>query len=143
VNLESFRDHCLKKEAVTEEFPFGEDTLVFKVNGKMFALTDVESFGSINLKSLPEDAVQLREQFPAVQPGYHMNKKHWNTVMMDGSVSDKLVKEWIDQSYNLVMKGTSRGTKSKKKKVIQLSNSWIRVQFPPSFGLLRLNFYIY
>ena len=116
MNLESFRDHCLKKEAVTEEFPFGEDTLVFKVKGKMFALTDVESFESINLKSLPEDAVELREQYPAVQPGYHMNKKHWNTVTMDGSVPDKLVKEWIDQSYNLVLKGTPRGAKSKKRK---------------------------
>jgi predicted DNA-binding protein (MmcQ/YjbR family) len=103
-------------KGVTEEFPFGVDTLVFKVNGKMFALTNIENFESINLKSLPEDAVQLREQYTAVQPGYHMNKKHWNTVIMDGSVSDKLVKEWIDQSYNLVIKGTSRDTKPKKRK---------------------------
>jgi predicted DNA-binding protein (MmcQ/YjbR family) len=116
VNLESFRDHCLKKERVTEEFPFGINTLVFKVNGKMFALTDVENFESINLKSLPEEAIQLREQYPAVQPGYHMNKKHWNTVIMDGSVSDKLVKDWIDQSYNLVAKTTLRTTKPKKRK---------------------------
>jgi predicted DNA-binding protein (MmcQ/YjbR family) len=103
VNLEAFRDHCLKKKGVSEEFPFGVNTLVFKVNGKMFALTDMENFGSINLKCLPEDAVQLRERYAAVQPGYHMNKKHWNTVIMDGSVPDKLVKEWIDQSYNLVV----------------------------------------
>src|SRR6478609_5969259 len=116
MNLESFRDHCLKKEAVTEEFPFGEDTLVFKVRGKMFALTDLESFESINLKSSPEDAAQLREQYPAVQPGYHMNKKHWNTVIMDGSVSDKLVKEWIDQSYNLVAKAPAKGAKPEKRK---------------------------
>ena len=116
MNLESFRDHCLKKDGVTEEFPFGEDTLVFKVNGKMFALTDVETFESINLKSLPEDAVQLREQYPAVQPGYHMNKKHWNSVMMDGSVSDKLVKEWIDQSYALVVGRALSARKSKKLK---------------------------
>lgn len=78
----------------------------------MFALTNIESFESINLKSLPEDAAQLREQYPAVQPGYHMNKKHWNTVIMDGSVSDKLVKEWIDQSYSLVAKKAK--TKEKK-----------------------------
>lgn len=116
MNLESFRDHCLKQEGVTEEFPFGIDTLVFKVNGKMFALTNIESFESINLKSSPEDAVQLREQYPAVQPGYHMNKKHWNTVVMDGSIPDKLVKKWIDQSYNLVAKKASGNTKPKKSK---------------------------
>jgi predicted DNA-binding protein (MmcQ/YjbR family) len=116
VNLESFRDHCLKKKGATEEFPFGVDTLVFKVNGKMFALTDIESFERINLKSLPEDAAQLREQYPAVQPGYHMNKKHWNTVIMDGSVPDKLVKEWIDQSYSLVAKVSMKEAKPKKKK---------------------------
>lgn len=76
--------------------------MVFKVNGKMFALTNVETFDGINLKCDPEKAVQLREQYDAVQPGYHMNKKHWNTVEMDGSVSDKLVREWIDHSYDLV-----------------------------------------
>jgi len=116
VNLESFRNHCLKKKGVTEEFPFGVDTLVFKVAGKMFALTNIESFESINLKCLPEDAVQLREQYSAVQPGYHMNKKHWNTVIMDGSVPDKLVKEWIDQSYFLVAKTSMKEAKSKKRK---------------------------
>ena len=116
MNLETFRDHCLRKEGVTEEFPFGVDTLVFKVNGKMFALTDIESFESINVKSLPEDAVQLREQYAAVQPGYHMNKKHWNTVIMDGSVSDKLVKAWIDQSYQLVAETTLHSAKPKKRK---------------------------
>ena len=115
MNLESFRDHCLKKEGVTEEFPFGMDTLVFKVNGKMFALTDIESFESVNLKSLPEEAVQLREQYQAVQPGYHMNKKHWNTVLMDGSISDKLIKEWIDKSYELVAKTPSGRVKSKRR----------------------------
>jgi len=104
VNLESFRDHCLKREAVTEEFPFGEDTLVFKVNGKMFALTDVESFESINLKSLPEDAMQLREQYPAVQPGYHMNKKMWNTVIMDNSIASCTIRQMIDDSYELVVR---------------------------------------
>jgi len=105
VDLESFRDYCLKKENVTEEFPFGEDTMVFKVKGKMFALTDVETFASINLKCDPEKAIELREQYEAVQPGYHMNKKHWNTVTMDGRLPDKLVKEWIDHSYELVSGG--------------------------------------
>jgi len=102
VNLESFRDYCLIKSGVTEEFPFGEDTLVFKVNGKIFAITDVETFEGVNLKCDPEEALQLREQYPAIQPGYHMNKKHWNTVLMDRTLSDKLVKELIDKSYGLV-----------------------------------------
>ncbi len=69
----------------------------------MFALADVTLFESINLKCDPEQATELREQYPAVQPGYHMNKKHWNTVLMDGSLPDKLVKNWIDNSYNLVV----------------------------------------
>lgn len=102
MNVEQFRNYCLVKPGVTEEFPFGEETLVYKVMGKVFALADVTLFESINLKCDPELAVQLREQYPAVIPGYHMNKKHWNTVMMDGSLPDKLVKNWIDNSYNLV-----------------------------------------
>ena len=114
MNLESFRDYCLGKEGVTEEFPFGINTLVLKVNGKMFALTDVENFEGINLKCLPEEALELREQYEAVQPGYHMNKKHWNTVVMDGSIPDRLMKEWIDQSYNLVAK--KKGISEKKPK---------------------------
>lgn len=71
--------------------------------GKMFALTDVEAFDGINLKCEPELAAQLREEYPAVQPGFHMNKKHWNTIAMDGSVGDKLIKQWIDHSYDLVV----------------------------------------
>jgi predicted DNA-binding protein (MmcQ/YjbR family) len=102
LNIEAFRSYCLSKKGVTEEFPFDENTLVFKVMGKMFALTDLENFESVNLKCDPERASQLREEFPAVTPGYHMNKKHWNTVLMDGTISDKLVKIWIDDSYNLV-----------------------------------------
>jgi predicted DNA-binding protein (MmcQ/YjbR family) len=102
LNIEAFRGYCLGKKGVTEEFPFDENTLVFKVMGKMFALTDLENFESVNLKCDPENASQLREEFPAVTPGYHMNKKHWNTVLMDGTISDKLLKTWIDDSYNLV-----------------------------------------
>jgi len=96
---------------VTEEFPFDENTLVFKVMGKMFALTNLDSFESINLKCDPEDGVQLREQYSSVLPGYHMNKKHWITVLMDGSIPDKLIQEWIEQSYQLV---ASSLTKSQK-----------------------------
>lgn len=102
MNIEFFRNYCLQKKGVTEEFPFDENTLVYKVMGKMFALTDLNQFESINLKCDPELAIQLRESFDAVKPGYHMNKKHWNTITLDGSVSDKLVKEWIDHSYQLV-----------------------------------------
>jgi predicted DNA-binding protein (MmcQ/YjbR family) len=102
MNIEEFRNHCLSKPGVTEEFPFGEETIVFKVMGKMFSLAGVEEFASINLKCDPEEAISLRERYPAVIPGYHMNKKHWNTVMMDGSVGDKLVRKWIDDSYELV-----------------------------------------
>lgn len=105
MNVEQFRSYCLAKRGVTEEFPFGEETLVYKVMGKVFALADVNLFESINLKCDPEQAVELREQYPAVIPGYHMNKKHWNTVLMDGSLPDKLVKGWIDHSYTLVVAG--------------------------------------
>lgn len=112
MHIESFRAYCLKKKGVTEEFPFGEDVLVFKVMGKMFALTDVETFESVNLKVDPEKGAALREAYPAVQPGYHMNKKHWNTVLMDGSLPDKLVREWIDDSYALVASKLTKREKS-------------------------------
>jgi len=103
LNIEAFRSYCLSKKGVTEEFPFDENTLVYKVMGKMFALTDLEQFESINLKCDPERAMQLREEFPAVLPGYHMNKKHWNTVLMDGSIPEKTIRSWIDDSYDLVV----------------------------------------
>jgi predicted DNA-binding protein (MmcQ/YjbR family) len=115
LNVEQFRSYCLAKRGVTEEFPFGEETLVYKVMGKMFALADVTLFESINLKCDPEQAVELREEHPAVQPGYHMNKKHWNTVLMDGSLPDKLVKNWIDNSYNLVVASLPAKVKAEMK----------------------------
>jgi len=88
---------------VTETFPFDENTLVFKVADKMFAATDLQLFESVNLKVDPEEGVNLREQYPSVQPGYHMNKKHWITVLIDGSIPDREMKKWIDNSYNLVV----------------------------------------
>ena len=103
MNIEGFRKYCLSKKGVTEEFPFDNNTLVFKVMGKMFALTDVESFEGINLKCEPELAAQLREQYSSVQPGYHMNKKHWNTLVLDGSVPPKLIRELVHHSYDLVV----------------------------------------
>ncbi|KOY86307.1 MmcQ-like protein [bacterium 336/3] len=104
MDIEDFRNYCIKKKGVTEEFPFDNVTLVFKVMGKMFALTglDREVF-SINLKCEPEKAVELREQYDGVRPGYHMNKKHWNTILVESIKPQKLVLEWIDDSYNLVV----------------------------------------
>lgn len=115
MNVEEFREYCLSKKGVTEEFPFDEVTLVFKVMGKMFALTGLdEQELIINLKCGPEKAIELREQYPCVQPGYHMNKLHWNTILIDGSVQDKIVKEWIDNSYILV---AEKLTKVQKKEL--------------------------
>lgn len=103
MNLESFRKYCLSKKGVTEELPFGENVLVFKVMGKIFALTDMEEFSFVNLKCDPELAVELREQFDFVQPGYHMSKKHWNSIMLESGLKEKQFKEWIDHSYDLVV----------------------------------------
>jgi len=104
MNIESLRTYCLKKKAVTEEFPFGEETLVFKVSGKIFLLTSLNAdVLSFNVKCDPEKAIELRERYDAVQPGYHMNKKHWNTVTADGRLSSQLLKEMIDDSYDLVV----------------------------------------
>jgi predicted DNA-binding protein (MmcQ/YjbR family) len=103
MNIEEYRDYCIGKKGVTEEFPFDNETLVFKVMGKMFALADVTLFQSINLKCDPDKAIQLREQYEAVKPGYHMNKKHWNTIEMDGSLSDLEIKHWINHSYELIV----------------------------------------
>ena len=117
MNIEAFREYCLDKKGVTEEFPFDESTLVFKVLGKMFALTDLKGEFSINLKCDPEKAIELREKYSAVQPGYHMSKKHWNTVRDDGSVTDELLCNWIDDSYNLVV---DKLPKSKKAELLNL-----------------------
>jgi predicted DNA-binding protein (MmcQ/YjbR family) len=104
MDLEAFRKYCLGKKGVTEEFPFGEDTLVFKVAGKMFALTGLDDYPfSINLKCDPEKAIELREKYEAVQPGYHMNKVHWNTVALDKSIPDIEVYQMIDHSYQLIL----------------------------------------
>ena len=114
MNIEEFRDYCLSKPGVTEEFPFDETTLVFKVGGKMFALTDLEDDFSINLKCEPEKAIELRELYPdSVLPGYHMNKKHWNSIIIDGRIPDKKLYEWTDRSYELVFNGLPKAIKSK------------------------------
>lgn len=104
MNIESLREYCLSKPGVEETLPFGPDTLVFKVNNKVFLLTGLdEAELRFNVKCDPDKAIELREAFSCVVPGYHMNKKHWNTVLVDGSVSSKQLKEWIDHSYKLVV----------------------------------------
>jgi predicted DNA-binding protein (MmcQ/YjbR family) len=103
MTLESLRDYCLSKPQTTEDTPFGPDTLVFKVMGKIFALTSLDTDElRINLKCNPELAIQLREEYEAVQPGYHQNKKHWNSVYLAG-LKDSLIKQWIDHSYDQVV----------------------------------------
>lgn len=102
MNIETIREYCLSKKGVTECFPFDEVTLVFKVMGKMFLLTNLDGELSINVKCDPEKAIELRELYPSVTPGYHMNKKYWNTVMIDGTLSEPLVCSFIDHSYQLV-----------------------------------------
>lgn len=111
MDLGAFRNYCLAMKGVTEEFPFGEETLVFKVMGKMFALTDVTLFTGVNLKVDPEAGVELRERFAEVSPAYHMNKKHWITAQTGGSIPDKLLREWTLNSYNLVVQGLTKTQK--------------------------------
>ena len=116
MNIEQIREYCIKKKGVTEEFPFDEETLVFKVVGKIFLLASLESIPlQINLKCDPEKAIELREEFESIQPGYHMNKKHWNTIILDGTVPAKKILEWIDDSYNLVVSGLKKAELKKLK----------------------------
>ncbi len=104
-DLEYWRSRCLAKVGSVEETPFGPETLVYKVGGKMFALMGVEPPLSINLKCDPQEAMILRDTFAEVIPGYHMNKKHWNTVALDTQLDQNLILGWIDDSYDLVVKG--------------------------------------
>ena len=108
MNIEELRECCISKKGVTEGFPFGESILVFKVGGKMFALTNLDGDPTVNLKCDPEKAIELREQYSAIVPGYHMNKAHWNTVYLDGSITINLLKEMIDQSYQLIFESLPR-----------------------------------
>jgi predicted DNA-binding protein (MmcQ/YjbR family) len=112
MNIETLREYCLSKPGAEETLPFGPDTLVFKVNGKAFLLTGFDNEPlRFNVKCDPDLALELREEYPCVLPGWHMNKKHWNTIVVDGSVPLKKIKEWIDHSYELVAGG---GKKKKK-----------------------------
>ena len=118
MNLETLRDFCLELPGVTEELPFGPDTLVFKVMGKVFLLTPMDTGRpQFNAKCDPEKAEELREKYPDVVPGYHMNKKHWNTVDMHAGISDKLIYSWIKDSYQLVVSSLPKKVKEELLKI--------------------------
>ncbi|KEO74884.1 MmcQ/YjbR family DNA-binding protein [Anditalea andensis] len=104
MDIEFFRNYCLSKQGATEDTPFDESTLCFKLKGKIFALTDIDNFESINLKCDPERAIELRELYSGIIPGYHMNKKHWNTVLFNKDVTDRLILDLVDHSYDLIFK---------------------------------------
>jgi len=109
MNIEEIREYCLTKPGVAESLPFNDTALVFKVMGKMFALLDLsEDRRGITLKCDPELAIELREQYPEVTPAWHFNKQHWNSVDLAGSAPGKKIREWIDHSYDAVVKGLKR-----------------------------------
>lgn len=108
MNIEQVREYCLRKKGVTEELPFDEESPVYKVMGKIFLIASLETPFSINIKCDPETAIELRERYSAVTPGFHMNKTHWNTVEIEGTIRNKLIEEWIDHSYELVVKGLKK-----------------------------------
>ena len=105
MNIEEYREYCLSKKGATESFPFGKlpHLLVFKVMGKMFSATDIETFDGITLKCAPEKTEEIRAKYSAVGTPAYMSKTHWNNVLMDDSISNELLKEWIDDSYDLVV----------------------------------------
>ena len=112
MNIEQLRNYCITKKGVTEHFPFDDITLVFKVMNKIFALSGLNSWeqnnAKMNLKCNPEKAIELREAYDSIKPGWHMNKKHWNTVTLNNDVSDKFAFELIDHSYELIVEGLTK-----------------------------------
>lgn len=116
MNIESLRAYCLSKPEAEETFPFDENTPVYKVGGKIFLITGFEyNPCQFNIKCDPELAIDLRERYPCVTPGFHMNKTHWNTIVCDGSVPDKVLREWIDHSYELIRNSLPKKRAAKKK----------------------------
>jgi predicted DNA-binding protein (MmcQ/YjbR family) len=111
MNVEDIRLYCLEKRGVTESFPFDDTTLVFKVMGKMFALVNLDDDPRLNLKCDPEQAIILRAHYDSVIPGYHMNKQHWNTIILDEIIGDSLIMEWIDDSYTLIVESLPKKLK--------------------------------
>ena len=114
MDLESFREYCLAKRGATESTPFGEDVLVFKVGGKMFALAALDEVpATVNLKCDPDLALELRDRYEQVRPGYHMSKKHWNTVEIESEISAVELRKMIDRSYELVVKSLPRKSRER------------------------------
>jgi predicted DNA-binding protein (MmcQ/YjbR family) len=114
MDLETIRKYCLDKKSTTESFPFGESTLVFKVSGKIFLLMSLDSQPlQFNVKCDPEKAEELRESYSSVIAAFHMNKKHWNTIIMNGQVNSKMIREMIDDSYSLVVRSLSLSERKK------------------------------
>lgn len=121
MNIEELRDYCLKKPGTTEGFPFGEETLVFKVGEKIFLLIGLNAPNRFNVKCDPERAVELREQYEEIIPGFHMNKKHWNTVFTDGRLTFRQLQEIIDHSYDLVLKSLAQKKQEEISKTVMLN----------------------
>jgi predicted DNA-binding protein (MmcQ/YjbR family) len=119
MNIEEFRDYCLAKPGTSESFPFDNNTLVFKVMGKMFTACDVDEFISFNAKCDPEKAIAYREKYHGINPGYHMNKRHWNTIETDGSVPDDVMRYLINHSYELVVSKLPKKDREALKKINQ------------------------
>ncbi len=117
MNLEQIREYCLSKKGVTETLPFDEDTPVYKVMNKIFLLANLNPPYSINIKCDPERAIELREKYDDVIPGYHMNKTHWNTVYLETRIPDKFIYEWIDHSYDLIAAGLKKKDKEELEKM--------------------------
>ena len=123
MDLAAFREFCLSKTAATESTPFGDDVLVFKVAGKIFALAAVDEFPTtVNLKCDPDLALELRDRYEQVQPGYHMNKKHWNTVEIDSGIPDTELRKMIDHSYELVVQSLPKVVREKLQRSRRLKN---------------------
>src|SRR5437588_7504290 len=119
MDLAQFREYCLSKPRASEGTPFGPDVLVFKVGGKMFALAALDEMPTtVNLKCDPDWALDLRDRYEQVRPGYHMNKKHWNTVEIDGSIPDAELRKMIDHSYDLVVQSLPRANRPKRPRAV-------------------------
>ena len=120
MNVEQTRDYCLSKTATTEGMPFGEGVLVFKVMNKMYALLALDAVpATMNLKCDPDWALELREEFEGIKGGYHMNKKHWNTVTLEADVSNEMILKLIDHSYDLVVSKLKKADKEALKRLAE------------------------
>jgi len=124
MDLAAFREYCLTKPGASEETPFGPDVLVFKIGGKMFALAALDEVpAKVNLKCHPDLALDLRDRYEQVTPGYHMNKKHWNTIEIEGGIPALELRRMIDHSYELVVKSMPTAVRTKHKRQRASSSS--------------------